>query len=310
MKQEGLTMKSEISALNLVTLDFIYSGIHRLPGLGEEVATGHLTLSLGGGPIASLITASRLGAKVRLATCLGQDRFSMIARDFLEQESIPYRSFPASLAEGQSPVNVTSVMSIPGVDRSFVSYFPTTDFYSAPSPELVRYIGDSAYCIASSPNAALFHALQESGCRVIYDVGWSDDLCIERLKDVLSAVYLFAPNEKEALKLTGAEDVRSALLEMAAYVRHPIVKLGKRGALFLQGDEIVHAEPVAFDTVDSTGAGDAFLGGVTFGLLQGWDLRRCVELGNYTGGKATTGIGCLTSKASIAEFEELCRKSK
>ena len=54
-------MKPEICALNLVTLDFIYSGIHRLPGLGEEVSTNHLTLSLGGGPIASLITAARLG---------------------------------------------------------------------------------------------------------------------------------------------------------------------------------------------------------------------------------------------------------
>lgn len=303
-------MKSDVSALNLVTLDFIYSGIHRLPGLGEEVATEHLTLSLGGGPIASLITAARLGAKVRLATCLGQDRFSMIARDFLEQETIPYRSFPASLAEGQSPVNVTSVMSIQGVDRSFVSYFPHSDFYSAPSEELVRYISDSAYCIASSPNAALFHTLQESGCRIVYDVGWSDDLCIEQLKDVLSAVYLFAPNEKEALKLTGAADVRTALLKMAAYVQHPIVKLGKRGALFLQNGEVIHAEPVDFDTVDSTGAGDAFLGGVTYGLLQDWDLCRCVELGNYAGGKATTGIGCLTSKVSIEEFEKLCRKSK
>ena len=107
-------MKPEICALNLVTLDFIYSGIHRLPGLGEEVSTNHLTLSLGGGPIASLITAARLGATVRLATCLGRDRFSCIARDFLKQEAIPYRSFETSLKAGQSPVNVTSVMSIQG----------------------------------------------------------------------------------------------------------------------------------------------------------------------------------------------------
>ena len=95
-------MKPEICALNLVTLDFIYSGIHRLPGLGEEVSTNHLTLSLGGGPIASLITAARLGATVRLATCLGRDRFSCIARDFLKQEAIPYRSFETSMKAGQS----------------------------------------------------------------------------------------------------------------------------------------------------------------------------------------------------------------
>lgn len=304
-------MKAEICALNLVTLDFIYSGIHRLPGLGEEISTDQLTLSLGGGPIASLITAARLGATVRLATCLGQDRFSNIARDFLEQEAIPYRSFDASLKTGQSPVNVTSVMSIQGVDRSFVSYFPDTDFYANQSPELVRFLSDCAYCIASSPNAQLFHTLKDAGCRVVYDVGWSDDLSIEELRDVLSAVYLFSPNEKEALKLTGADSICSALFKMAEYVQHPIVKLGKEGALFLHQGKVEHIAPVNFDnTVDSTGAGDAFLGGVTYGLLQGWELQRCVELGNYTGGKATTGIGCLTSKVSIEEFERLCRKRR
>ena len=65
-------MKAEICALNLVTLDFIYSGIHRLPGLGEEISTDQLTLSLGGGPIASLITAARLGATVRLGHSIPQ----------------------------------------------------------------------------------------------------------------------------------------------------------------------------------------------------------------------------------------------
>ena len=304
-------MKPEICALNLVTLDFIYSGIPRLPGLGEEVSTNHLTLSLGGGPIASLITAARLGATVRLATCLGRDRFSCIARDFLKQEAIPYRSFETSMKAGQSPVNVTSVMSIQGVDRSFVSYFPNTAFYRDTSPELLHYLSDCAYCIASSPNVQLFHMLKNAGCRVVYDVGWSDDLSIEELRDVLSAVYLFSPNEKEALKLTGADSVRSALLKLAEYVEHPIVKLGKEGALFLCQGEVVHVDPVDFDNiVDTTGAGDAFLGGVTYGLLQGWELHRCVELGNYAGGKATTGIGCLTSKASIDEFERLCRKRR
>ena len=55
------------------------------------------------------------------------------------------------------------------------------------------------------------------------------------------------------------------------------------------------------------GAGDAFLGGVVYGLSRNWELGRCVELGNYTGGKATTGIGCLTARASLQEFDELCR---
>lgn len=302
-------MSHTIGAINLITLDIIYSDINRLPDLGEEISTNCLTLSLGGGPVAALVTAARLGADVRLATSLSTDTFSRIAHSLLDKEAIPYRSFDTNLQLGTSPVNVTSVMTIPGKDRSFVSYFPDTDFYQDPSDDLFTYLKDCAYCIASSPNEELFRRLQAQGCRIIYDVGWDDGLCIDALKDTLSTVYLFAPNEKEALKLTGAADPRSALLQLSNYVEQPIVKLGKNGALLYRNGEIIHVPPFKFSSKDTTGAGDAFLGGVTYGLLQGWDILRCVELGNYTGGKAVTGIGCLSSSGSIQEFESLCPKT-
>lgn len=301
-------MKNSITALNLVTLDVIYSGLHRLPGLGEEIATTRLDLALGGGPVASLATAGRLGAEVRLATCLGQERFSNIARDLLEQEGVPYRSFDTTIHAGSSPVNVSSVMSLQGSDRSFISYFPDTAFYTDPPEEVFQFLREGAYCIASAPNRALFRRLKEAGCRVAYDVGWSDDLRVEALAEVLAEVYLFAPNEKEALKLTGTDRPEKALLRLRDYVEQPIVKLGKDGAIFLRDGKIVHCPAFPFRAIDTTGAGDAFLGGVVYGLAQGWDMERCVQMGNYTGGKATTGVGCLTAKVSLEEFEALCRK--
>ena len=88
-------MKVDITALNLITIDCIYSELDRLPGLGEEISTPHFNLALGGGPVAALIAASRLGARVKLVTSLGTDRFSEIARDFLEQEHLP--KFPENL---------------------------------------------------------------------------------------------------------------------------------------------------------------------------------------------------------------------
>lgn len=299
-------MKNVITALNLVTLDVIYSGLRRLPGLGEEVATTQLDLALGGGPVAALAAAGRLGAEVRLATCLGRDRFSAIARELLDQEGVPYRSFDARIRAGRSPVNVSSVMSLQGADRSFLSYFPDTAFYTDPSEEVFRFLGEGDYCIASAPNESLFRRLKEAGCRVAYDVGWSDDLSVEALAGVLDAVYLFAPNEKEALKLTGEDRPEAALLRLRDYVEQPIVKLGKDGAIFLRDGKIAHCPAFPFRAVDTTGAGDAFLGGVVYGLAQGWDLKRCVRLGNYTGGKATTEVGCLTARVSMEEFEALC----
>ncbi len=299
-------MAAKIGAINLITLDLIYANLSRIPGMGEEVSTDSLTVSLGGGPVAALVTARRLGASVCLATCLGEDHMSDIARGFLEEEGLDYRSFyPSDFTA--SPVNITSVMTFRNLDRAFVSYFPKTDFYRVSTDSMYSYLKNCVFCIASDPNPELFQKLRQNGCKTIYDVGWHDNLNIEDLRDVLKLVYLFAPNDKEAMKLTGAPTPQAALLRLADYVEQPIVKMGKEGALLLHQGQIVHAPPTAFLSVDSTGAGDAFLGGVTYGLLQGWDILRCVELGNYAGGKATTAIGCLTAKCSMKEFERMGR---
>ena len=149
-------MKVDITALNLLTIDCIYSELDRLPGLGEEISTPHLRLALGGGPVAALVAASRLGARVRLATSLGTDRFSEIARDFLAQEHLPYQSFDAALHAGSSPVNVTSVMSLKGSDRSFISYFPDTDFYTSPQRKSFKPCGKGPIALPSPPMRTCF----------------------------------------------------------------------------------------------------------------------------------------------------------
>lgn len=297
-------MSQTVGAVNLLTLDFIYSNIPNIPGMGEEVSTSSFDMLLGGGPVAGLVTASRLGAPAKLATCLGQDRISGMARTMLEEERLEYQSFytPGT----PSPVNVTSVMTFEGQDRAFVSYFPEVDFHSTHLDAIYDYVKDTSYCILSSPCLELLERLKENGCRVVYDVGWSDQLSLDALKEVLRQVYLFAPNEKEALKLTGASTPEGALTCLADYVEQPVVKLGKEGALVWHENTSVHIPPVDFTPVDATGAGDAFLGGVTYGLLQGWDILRCVQLGNYSGGKATTAIGCLTARGSLEEFERMC----
>lgn len=291
-----------IGAINLITLDFIYSDIPKIPALGEEVNTNKFAVSLGGGPVASLITAARLGAQTKLATCLGEDIMSGIGKIFLEQEKVNYRNFCRN-GVSVTPVNISSVMTFAGSDRSFVSYFPDTDFYKTGIEEKFEYLKDTSLCIASEPCKELLSRLYHNGCRLAYDVGWSDELNIEDLKDILRYVYLFTPNDKEAMKLTDTSTPETALERLADFVEQPIVKLGKYGALVWYNGKIVHVCAADFVAVDSTGAGDAFLGGVVYGLSQGWDILECVRLGNYTGGNATTAVGCLTARSTLANYQ-------
>lgn len=84
------------------------------------------------------------------------------------------------------------------------------------------------------------------GCRVVFDATWSDDLDIDALADVLSSVYLFTPNEKEALKLTGAGDAAAALLQLKKYVENPIVKLGRTARFSWRETRLYIARPLIF----------------------------------------------------------------
>lgn len=293
----------ELSTVNMLTLDFIYSGLSRIPDYGEEVGAKQLKLALGGGPISSAIIAERYGGEIKIATCWSEDTLGSLAKTLLERETKNIRSF--SYSPDITAVNVTSAMTFGEDDRSFVTYFADIDFDSRGMEEIYEYVKDTDYCLASRPCGNLFGRLKEYGCRVVYDVGWSDDLSLAGMADVLKDVYLFTPNEKEALKLTGAATPREALDILADYVEMPIVKLGKDGALVHYEGKVMQVLPFVFEAVDTTGAGDAFLGGLMFGLMQEWDLLKCVALGNYSGGKATTALGCLTARGSVDEFEQM-----
>lgn len=290
--------KSSIGAVNRITIDLLYSDIADLPAAGEESSTSKFKVALGGGPVAALATAARLGATVRLATRLGADAMSQLARQFLRQEQIPYHSF-GTVQPDDCPVCVTSVVTLPDGERSFLSYFPEEGEAGIwENRQVYSYLEGMEYCIASAPCPALFQNLRHRGCKIAYDVGWSDELNLEGLKEILQQVSLFTPNEKEAMKITGERSPEAALLSLARYVEIPIVKIGAEGCLILEAGvpQLIHSG--RFHAVDTTGAGDAFLGGMVYALTQGWSLRRAAILANFTGGYATTQFGCLTAKGT------------
>ena len=96
------------------------------------------------------------------------------------------------------------------------------------------YLSDSELVIISGSNENVIHHLAANGCKILYDVGWSNDLSLDALIPVLRSVAVFSPNEKEALKMTCTARAEDALKILSRVVRHPIIKLGARGALLWQ----------------------------------------------------------------------------
>jgi len=124
------------------------------------------------------------------------------------------------------------------------------------------------------------------------------------------------PNETEAEALTGiavsdlaaARRAGDALLTKGAL--NAVITLGERGALLHARDRSVHVPPFAAGkVVETTGAGDAFVGGFAAALAGGADPLQAARFGSATAGISVTRPGTAPSMPKRAEIEALLKES-
>ena len=292
-------MGNHIVSMGKICIDLIYSDVERLPKLGEEVFSKGFTITLGGGPPATLVALHRLGIPVRLGTFLGKGQFSRLAQKKLKEYQVDFINMYRG--EEPEPLIITSVIST-GEDRSFVSYQPgypdsseTERFYATEGQVYDLYKGCRiAYVTLGYDD--VWKRLKKEGSILVMDAAWYDDLHIDWYKYIFPYIDYFTPNEKEAPKLTNTTTPEEALDVLAEYIPNPIVKLSKNGCIIKENGKTIHIKAAGqFGSIDATGAGDAFLAGLMYGIYKGYNTRDAVILGNIAGGNCVTQIGCLTA---------------
>jgi adenosine kinase len=135
--------------------------------------------------------------------------------------------------------------------------------------------------------AMLRHAAQlhERGIPFVFDPGQGLPMFDgEALRGFIAQATWVAVNDYEARMLCERTGESLEQLSRRPHLKGVIVTLGAQGCeLWVQGERTVVAGVEAQRVVDPTGCGDAFRGGLLYGLERGWDLARCVELGNRMG---------------------------
>jgi adenosine kinase len=135
--------------------------------------------------------------------------------------------------------------------------------------------------------AMLRHATQlhERGIPFVFDPGQGLPMFDgEALRGFIAQATWVAVNDYEARMLCERTGESLEQLSRRPHLKGVIVTLGAQGCeLWVQGERTVVAGVEAQRVVDPTGCGDAFRGGLLYGLERGWDLARCVELGNRMG---------------------------
>lgn len=293
-----------IAGAGATNVDLLYEDMPKIPDVGEEIYTDKFSCQLGGGLPATLINIGRLGIEAKIATELGSDMFSDFAAEQYKKNNVE----PMNIYKGSSiPLNITSAIILKG-DRSFITYGKGSIEPDDEAKESFYNMAHGAKICLMQPGGFIdvYKKIKSEGTLMVLDMGWDENMSVEKYADLLETADIYTPNRKEALRITGASNENDAAEALKKYFDRVIVKVDKDGCIGIDKGESFFVKSVEkFKNKDSTGAGDAFLAGLCYGLFYDYPLKDCIEFGNITGGKAVTAVGALSAYVTEKELLEL-----
>jgi ribokinase len=291
-----------ICVVGAANIDLI-SYVPRLPRIGETLHGTDFRLGYGGKGANQAVMAARLGADVTMICKLGRDVFGEGTLENFRDAGVDttHVGFTEEAFSGVAPIAVD-----PDGRNSIVIVTGANDLLSLDDLERARpAIAGSDVLVAQLelPVETTLAALRiacEEGVRTIFNPAPAreqlpDDLY--RLSDVL------CPNEPETELLTGlpaGEQAARELLRRGA--RAVVLTLGERGCLVVEGEEAVEVSADAVRAVDTTGAGDAFVGALATFLAAGRPLVDAAERANAVAAASVRSPGTQTSFPSSADL--------
>jgi sugar/nucleoside kinase (ribokinase family) len=261
----------------------------------REQITDRALLLLGGSAAITAIAAARLGARVAMVGCTGDDWIGAAMVRELTGQGIECR---VQAIPGAS-TSLTVIM-LRGGDRAIITADSTlrlldSSMVPADLVAAARHVHVGGYFLQPGlwdglPD--LFRQARAHGATTSLDPNWDPaERWAGNLAATLPLTDVFLPNLAEARLITGEPDPVAAGRMLAAGGGTVAIKLGMAGALACRGEEVVRVSGLADAAVDATGAGDNFDAGFLAGLLNGYNLRESLGLAVACGSLSTQGYG-------------------
>jgi len=287
----------DVTIAGELNLDLILYGLPEQLEPERELLADRMTLTLGSSSAIVAHNLSALGSLVGFQSRIGDDPLGRISLERLQESGVDVskvRVVPAATTTG------LTVILHHAHWRNILTYAGTIAELRWDDLDL-DYLSDSRHFHFSSyylqkllrPRVVeLFQFLKSKGLTISLDTNDDpDDRWEGGLLDVLRHVDIFLPNEREACKAAGTEDLDDAIGKLSELVPLLVVKLGRKGALAQKGSERFTARSTEVVPVDPVGAGDSFDAGFLHEYVRGADLQTCLSAGNLAGALSTTRPG-------------------
>jgi ribokinase len=267
----------------------------RIPERGQTVIGQRLQIGHGGKGANQAVMAARLGARVTFVTRIGADVLGEMARENLGARGLALDRVKSVEGDSQGVASIwvepdgsNRILIVPGANLSLTAEEVSRDLAEVAHPDCV-------ICQLEVPVDAVTAALRwgrEHGATTILNPAPSAPL----EEELLSLVDWLTPNETEFADLFGSPPDDDALVRAAAGLSGGlVVTLGARGSATVLDGRVVRLDAPHAHTIDTTGAGDAFMGGLAYALSRGDSLLDAIALGNRCGALSTEKRGTQTS---------------
>ena len=300
--------------LGSLNIDYVYAVDHFVQA-GETLSSREMRIFPGGKGLNQSIATARAGAKVYHAGCIGNDgdmlRNELIGSgvDVSYLRTVDSRNGHAMIQVSNSGENNIVLYSGSNgmVTKEFIDEV-LEDFSDDDLVLLQNEISNMAYVIEKA---------YRKGMRIVLNPAPFDDALKKIDLDMLSCVIL---NEVEAMGFTGKTEPEEVIALLRN--RYPkltvVLTLGKKGCIYADEKQTLYQNAFRVEAVDTTGAGDAFLGAILYRLkdktlceiadLTTDELDDILDFANASGSLTTTKTGAAPSIPTLEEIAE-CRKT-
>ena len=280
---------------------------------------------LGGSSANMAVGLSRLGAKVGIVSCLGEDSLSSFLIDFLTAEKV--ETSHVKTAPGYLPSLCLTEVSPPDrFPQVFYRHDAVDTMLDIDDDDLAfagagrLFVTNGTSLCASPSRESTYRALErakQSGCRVVLDVDYRS-MSWRKPEEAGLAVRLALPfvdvligNQLELKLVTGEDDLDAATAKLQAQgVPVLVSKLGELGTRVITGGESVYLPPYSVEVCTTIGAGDGFASGFLYAMLKGLPVVECLHYGNAAAAIVVSRLSCSEAMPVLAEVEEMIRQQR
>ncbi|MHC4401962.1 MAG: carbohydrate kinase family protein [Planctomycetota bacterium] len=309
-------MEIDCLCAGILFADVACAPVDRVPQPGELVPTERMQLGLGGCAANAGLDLAKVGYRVGVSGCVGDDFFGQFIVEALGDDRIDTSGIHRVAGVGSAS---TMILNVKGQDRRFVSTPAactkfTVDHIPADWVRKAKVIYLGGYYmmpgLETDEMVDLFRTARSAGTATILDVVlYGEPHYWDRLAPLLPETDVFMPNDDEAALITGLKDpLQQAERFRQAGARTVVITQGDKGNLLVSEKLRLRTGVYPVEFVGGAGSGDAFDAGYIAGLLAGEDLAGCLRWGSVLGASSVRAIGTTESVFSRAEAEAFMKQ--